>query len=124
MIHSFGKKLQREMIRLAAMLGSIGVLALLSHIAFAQEQAPKAPPTRQDNFREVIHGVEIIDPYRWLEDQESPETRQWIECAEQVYSLPALRPPVAPVHSKALIGINAHRHGQRAFRAGRPLLSL
>jgi prolyl oligopeptidase len=80
MNYSFEKKLRREMIRLAAMLGSIGVLALLSHIAFAQEQAPKAPPTRQDNFRERIHGVEIIDPYRWLEDQESPETRQWIDA--------------------------------------------
>ena len=77
MIYSFEKKLRREMIRLAAMLGSIAVLALLSHIAFAQS---KAPPTRQDNFREVIHGVEIIDPYRWLEDQESPETRQWIDA--------------------------------------------
>jgi prolyl oligopeptidase len=77
MIYSSDEKLRREMIRLAAMLGSIAVLALLSHIAFAQS---KAPPTRQDNFRERIHGVEIIDPYRWLEDQESPETRQWIDA--------------------------------------------
>ena len=25
-----------------------------------------------------MHGVEISDPYRWLEDQQSPETRAWI----------------------------------------------
>jgi prolyl oligopeptidase len=28
---------------------------------------------------EVLHGVSIADPYRWLEDQDSPETRAWIE---------------------------------------------
>ena len=39
------------------------------------------PPTRTDNVKEVLHGVEITDPYRWLEDQQSPETRAWI--AEQ-----------------------------------------
>jgi prolyl oligopeptidase len=58
----------------------LAVLALLAQVAFAQGQAPQAPPTRQDNFREVLHGVEIVDPYRWLEDQDSPETRQWIDA--------------------------------------------
>ncbi len=28
---------------------------------------------------EVIHGVKIVDPYRWLEDQQSPATRAWID---------------------------------------------
>ena len=37
------------------------------------------PPTRVDDVVEVIHGVEVADPYRWLEDQQSPETRKWIE---------------------------------------------
>ena len=27
---------------------------------------------------EVLHGVPVTDPYRWLEDQESPRTREWI----------------------------------------------
>lgn len=30
---------------------------------------------------EILHGVAVTDPYRWLEDGESPRTRQWI--AEQ-----------------------------------------
>jgi len=42
---------------------------------------PQGPPaTRVDNVKEVIHGVEITDPYRWLEDQKSPQTRAWIEA--------------------------------------------
>ena len=28
---------------------------------------------------DILHGVPITDPYRWLEDQNSPETRTWIE---------------------------------------------
>src|SRR5919201_388190 len=38
------------------------------------------PPTRVDPVTDVLHGVEIVDPYRWLEDQESPDTRAWIEA--------------------------------------------
>lgn len=41
------------------------------------------PPTRTDNVAETIHGVGIVDPYRWLEDQESPETRAWIDAQNQ-----------------------------------------
>lgn len=29
---------------------------------------------------ELLHGVPVTDPYRWLEDQESPRTRQWISA--------------------------------------------
>ena len=32
-----------------------------------------------------MQGTEIIDPYRWLEDQNSPETRAWID-AQNAYS--------------------------------------
>ena len=39
-----------------------------------------APPlTAIEPVTEILHGVPITDPYRWLEDQDSPRTRQWIE---------------------------------------------
>jgi prolyl oligopeptidase len=37
------------------------------------------PFTPAEPVTEVLHGVEITDPYRWLEDQNSPPTRKWIE---------------------------------------------
>lgn len=80
MIHLSEKKIRRNLTYLTAVFGVVAALSFFSHIIFAQGQAPKAPPSRQDNFREVIHGVEIIDPYRWLEDQDSHETRQWIDA--------------------------------------------
>ncbi|HID94090.1 MAG TPA: S9 family peptidase [bacterium (Candidatus Stahlbacteria)] len=49
-----------------------------------QGQLVKTPPkTRTDNVKEILHGVEIVDPYRWLEDQESPETRAWIDAQNE-----------------------------------------
>ena len=40
---------------------------------------PPPPATEQKPVTETIHGVTITDPYRWLEDQNSPETRAWID---------------------------------------------
>src|ERR1700730_11992648 len=37
------------------------------------------PFTPVEPVTEVLHGVEITDPYRWLEDQNSPSTRRWLE---------------------------------------------
>jgi len=28
---------------------------------------------------EILHGIPVTDPYRWLEDQYSPHTRKWLE---------------------------------------------
>lgn len=45
----------------------------MAHAVDAPPPAPVEPVT------EVLHGIEITDPYRWLEDQNSPRTRKWLE---------------------------------------------
>lgn len=43
-------------------------------------QASLTPPaTRADDLVDQVHGVPVPDPYRWLEDQNAPETRAWID---------------------------------------------
>jgi len=37
------------------------------------------PPTRRVDQVDHYHGTPVEDPYRWLEDTDSPETRSWIE---------------------------------------------
>jgi len=37
------------------------------------------PHSTLEPVTDVFHGVAITDPYRWLEDQDSPLTRAWIE---------------------------------------------
>ena len=36
------------------------------------------PESKKINFTEILHGVEISDPYRWLEDFTSAESIDWI----------------------------------------------
>jgi prolyl oligopeptidase len=37
------------------------------------------PPTRSGSQVDVLHGVEIADPYRWLEDPNDPEVQAWVD---------------------------------------------
>ena len=43
------------------------------------------PLTKIEPVTDTLHGVEIVDNYRWLEDQDSPKTRAWI-TAQQAYT--------------------------------------
>jgi prolyl oligopeptidase len=53
---------------------------LLCLISAAQTPTSPTPPqTRRDDVTETLHGVTVVDRYRWLEDQNSAETRGWIK---------------------------------------------
>jgi prolyl oligopeptidase len=36
------------------------------------------PFSEQEPITEILHGVPMTDAYRWLEDQDSPQTRAWV----------------------------------------------
>jgi prolyl oligopeptidase len=61
------------------------LLALALPMVASDATRPKPPATRTDNVADTLHGVTIADPYRWLEDQNSPETRAWID-AQNTYT--------------------------------------
>ncbi len=42
------------------------------------------PPARQADVVDDFHGVTVADPYRWLEDSDSAETRKWIEAQNKL----------------------------------------
>ena len=63
------------------------VLSLGLLLLFSACSPPLSPPpsTKRVEVKDTLHGVELTDPYRWLEDQDSAETRQWID-AQNAYA--------------------------------------
>ena len=55
-------------------------------VAGGQEPSVKYPETRRVEQVDTFHGVEVADPYRWLEEdpRNSPEVAAWIEAQNNV----------------------------------------
>lgn len=55
-------------------------LLLLSFplLVSAQLQPIQYPETKKTDVKDTYHGTAVADPYRWLEDDKSEETRQWV----------------------------------------------
>jgi len=56
---------------------------------------PGYPEAPREDVAEIIHGHEIADPYRWLEDSGSEQTKRWLAAEADLYasylsSLPGL----------------------------------
>jgi prolyl oligopeptidase len=69
----------RNCARLAVFLLAVAAPCLLR----AQEGGACPPKTRVDNVEDKYGKTVVVDPYRWLEDQESKETRAWIEAQDK-----------------------------------------
>jgi prolyl oligopeptidase len=58
----------------------------------AKGSADAAPPKAQKRpLEETLHGVKIVDNYRWLEDGENPDTQKWV-AEEMAYTRAILDP--------------------------------
>lgn len=53
-------------------------------IASRTTEALVYPDAERQDVTDVYHGVTVADPYRWLENPDSPETRAWIEAENEI----------------------------------------
>lgn len=60
---------------------SLFLLLLTPVFAYAQL---KYPTTNKIDHVDDYHGTKVEDPYRWLEDDNSPETKDWVERQNKV----------------------------------------
>ena len=70
--------------RLAA-LATVAALTVFIESAAAQAASPlRYPAARKSEQVDVYHGVSIADPYRWLEDTDSPATLAWVKAENEL----------------------------------------
>jgi prolyl oligopeptidase len=49
-----------------------------------QDRPLQYPETRMDDLVDNYFGVDVADPFRWLEDDNSEETKAWVEAQNEV----------------------------------------
>ena len=58
--------------------------ALLCSSSTLYSQTVSYPKTKKIEFTDTYHGMKVPDPYRWLEDDNSAETKEWVKAENMV----------------------------------------
>ncbi len=69
---------------LRSLAGSFLLTGMFTSAAPAPAQTLQYPPARKGDVVDDYHGTNVADPYRWLEDPDSPESRAWIEAENRL----------------------------------------
>src|SRR5437016_4683091 len=70
----------RPLLKLLIRCAGMTTFSLLQS-AFGSE-TPKLiyPPARAESVQDIIFNTPVNDPYRWLENNDSPEVKAWVEA--------------------------------------------
>ncbi len=78
------------------------------------------PSARVSDQKDDYHGTEVADPYRWLEDPDSPESRAWIEAENALtFSFLESIPARQEIRERITALWNYERFGAPSQRGGR-----
>jgi prolyl oligopeptidase len=81
------------------------------------------PPAPRGTVVENYHGTAVADPYRWLEDLDSPQTRAWLAAEAQLTRTylarlperPGLQKRIAQLYDYVRTGVPFGENGRRFY---------
>src|SRR6476646_3480953 len=108
-------------LRTRSYLAAIAAAAISFTSASAQSPAPlKYPAAQKGDQVDDYHGVRIADPYRWLEDTDSPATAAWVQAENQLtFGYLAAIPERAQIRSRLEALWNYTRYSAPEKHGGR-----
>ena len=87
---------------------SLGLVGLMFICGAAHAADPGAPASPQQPVTDTYHGVNVPDPYRWLENPDSEQVRDWSAAQDRrARSYLDALPQRAPIYKQLLSQISA-----------------
>ncbi|MEV0616951.1 prolyl oligopeptidase family serine peptidase [Nonomuraea sp. NPDC050404] len=82
------------------------------------------PTARREDITDILHETPVPDPYRWLEDPDSPETKGWLLAQAELYGkergTQRFKSRIAELLRSGSVGVPAWRGGRHFFSRRTP----
>jgi protease II len=96
------------------------VVALCASTATQAQTLGPPPASEKHPVTDDYHGTKVVDPYRWLEDAKSPETRAWIDAQNRYTSSYLSQVSIRPQIVGQLTALErVEEYGLPVLRAGK-----
>src|SRR5256712_12876004 len=105
---------------LRSLAGGFLLTGIFTSAAPAGAQTLQYPTARKSDVADDYHGTRVPDPYRWLEDPDSPESRAWIEAQNRLTAAYLAEIPARATIRQRLTKLwNYPKYGAPFRKAGR-----
>src|SRR3989454_409254 len=105
---------------LRSLAGGLFLTGMFTSAVPAPAQTLQYPAARKSDVVDDYHGTRVPDPYRWLEDPDSPESRAWIEAQNRLTAAYLAEIPARDTIRQRLTKLwNYPKYGAPCRKAGR-----